>query len=124
MAVVAIKPTQMTSGTAVNITANTGTAINAANTNTIVYPQDGTLLLKIESAHADTAVTIAASDFGVAAGQGAKTYAVGNGLSHLIPIGASSQFKQSGGYITLSYGANSAGFVTPIVIPTVTAQVV
>lgn len=120
MGVVAITPTQMKSGTAVVITANTGTAIVAGNTNTIVYPKEGTLLLKIESGHANTAVTIAASDFGVAAGQGAKTYAVGNGVSHLIPIGASSQFKQSGGYITLSYHADSVGFVTPIVIPTVT----
>lgn len=121
MAVVAIAPTQLVSGTALVITAATGTAINVANSNTIVYPKEGELLLKIESGHANTAVTIAASDFAVAAGQGAKTYAVGNGVSQLIAIGSSSRFKQSGGYITLTYHADSVGYVTPIVMPTVTA---
>lgn len=117
MATVAITPTQLSKDTGVVITQGAGTAIVAANTNTILYPADGKLLLLIDSDHADTAATVAASDFGVSAGLGTETYSVGDTIQHLIVVGDSAQLKKAAGYISITWAANSAGYIRAFYMP-------
>lgn len=113
MAVTPITPSDLAvDGTAVVITAGTGTAINGANSMTVVYPKDKKLLLKIESSHANTAATIGVSDFGVAAGQGVYTLAVGNGVSKLFMVPPSSRLKLATNLISITWHADSTGFLT------------
>jgi hypothetical protein len=117
MATVAITPTRMVSDTGVVITPGAGTAIVAANTNTIAYPKDGELLITIDSNHADTAATIAASDYAVASGLGSTTLAVGDTVEKLFSIGESARYKLANGSISITWAANSAGFITAWYLP-------
>ena len=116
MATVAITPTQLSADTGVVITQGAGTAIVAANTNTIAYPEEGKLLLVVDSDHADTALTVGAG-FGVNSGQGSVEYAVGNTIEHLIVVGNSAQLKDADGNISITYATNSAGFVRAFYLP-------
>ena len=114
-----LTPTVLTANTAQVITAATGTAIVAEATDTIVYPKDGILIIKIESSHASTSASVAASDFGVAAGQGAVTYAVASGVSSLFVVGSSSRLIQADGTgISLTWATSSAGYITALNVPT------
>ena len=116
MATVAITPTQLEKNTGSVITQGAGTAIVAANTNTIAYPKDGQLLLVVDSDHADTALTVAAG-FGVEAGLGSVEYAVGNTVQHLIVVGDSARLKDADGNISITYATNSAGYVRAFYLP-------
>lgn len=116
MATVAITPVQLSADTGVVITQGAGTAIVEANTNTIAYPKEGKLLLLVDSDHADTALTVAAG-FGVNAGQGTVSYAVGNTIQHLIVVGNSAQLKNADGLISITYATNSAGYVRAFYLP-------
>lgn len=118
MATVALTPTQLSANTAAVITQGAGTAIVAANTNTIEYPADGELLILIDSDHADTAATIAASDFAVGAGKGALTVSVADTVQSMFFVGESARFLQSsGGKISITWAANSAGYIRCYYIP-------
>ncbi len=117
MAVTTITPTRLTKITGAVITPGAGTAINDANSMSIAYPKDGELLLTIDSNHADTAATIAASDFGVESGLGSLTFAVGDTVEHLIVVGDSARFKNADGNITITWATDSAGFVTAWYLP-------
>lgn len=113
MSVTAITPSDLAvDGTAVVITAGTGTAINPSNSMTVVYPKDKKLLIKIESSHANTAATIGVSDFGVAAGHGTFAMAVGNGVSKLFMVPESARLKLATGLISITWHADSAGYLT------------
>ena len=122
MAVVALTPTQIVANVAQVISQGAGTAIDPSNTNTIAYPQDGELIIIIDSDHANTAVTVEASDFAVGKGLGSKTFAVGNGLAHMVVLGGSNRFKKATGNIVLSYHGDSAGFLRLFYKPTVNAE--
>lgn len=117
MATVAITPTQLSKDDGSAITQGAGTAIVAANTNTILYPADGKLLLVIDSDHADTAATVAASDFGVNSGLGTVSYAVADTVSELIVVGDSAQLKKAAGYISITWATNSAGYIRAFYLP-------
>lgn len=120
MATVALTPTQLSVDTAAVITQGAGTAIVAANTNTISYPKDGELLILIDSDHADTAATIAVSDYGVAKGQGTVTYSVADTVQSLFVVGSSSRFKiAAGDKISITWAANSAGYIRAYYLPKV-----
>ena len=116
MATVAITPTQLSVDDGSAITQGAGTAIVAANTNTIAYPRDGKLLLVIDSDHADTAATVAAG-FGVAAGQGSVEYAVADTVSELIVVGPSSKLKNTSGNVSITWATNSAGYIRAFYLP-------
>jgi hypothetical protein len=114
-----LTPTVLTANTAQVITAASGTPIVAGATDTIVYPKDGILVIKIESSNDATSASVAASDFGVAAGQGAVTYAATNGVSSLFVVGSSSRLSQSAGTgISLTWATSSAGYITALNVPT------
>lgn len=116
MATVAITATQLSKMTGAVITQGAGTAIVEANTNKVLYPKDGQLLLVVDSDHADTALTFAAG-FGVEAGQGSTTCEVGSGIQHLIVIGDSARYKDADGYVSWTYATNSAGYVRAFKLP-------
>lgn len=118
MATVALTPVQLVSDTGVVITQGAGTAIVAANTNTIAYPKDGNLIILIDSDHADTAATLAAG-FGIDAQT--ETYAVGDTIQHMIVVGASTKFKNVSGLLSMTWAANSAGFIRCYYVPSVVA---
>lgn len=118
MATVALTPTQLTVDTAAVITQGAGTAIVAADTNTIPYPKDGELLILIDSDNAATEATIAVSDFGVSKGQGTASYAVANTVQSLFVVGSSSRFKiNAGDEISITWAAGSAGFIRAFYLP-------
>ena len=119
MAITALTPTRLVSMTGVVVTAGAGTAINDANSMTIPYPKDGELIITIDSNHADTAATVAASDYAVSAGLAPTTMAVGDTIIHMFVIGESAKYKKStDGLISLTWATNSAGFITTWYLPT------
>jgi hypothetical protein len=109
MAIVALTPVDLDSSAGAVITQGAGTAIVQANTNTIAYEKDDTLLIQVDSDHASTGMVVGAGDF-VDKGKGAQTYLVGSGISHLIKFGPSSRFK-SAGKLSITWATDSAGFV-------------
>lgn len=115
MAITVITPSQFVSDTAVVITAATGTSINTSNSMTIVYPQDGALLVKIESSNSATAATLAAG-FGVDAQT--EVYSVDSGVSSLYVVGSSSKIKSSGGKVVITWATSSAGYLSAFYLPT------
>lgn len=123
MAVTEITPTQASLDTAFALSQGAGTAINAANTMEIPYPKQGKLLIVIDSDHADTAATFSAG-FGVSAGLGALTVAVGNAAQSGVVL-SSDRLKvlkgdgasALGGVLQIAWAANSAGFVRAYYLP-------
>ena len=118
MAITALTPTRLVSMTGVVVTPGAGTAINTSNSMTIPYPKDGELLITMDSNHADTAATIAASDYAVSAGLAPTTLAVGDTEEHLFVVGESAKYKKADGLISITWAANSAGFITTWYLPT------
>lgn len=115
MAITVITPTRMTSDTAIVVTAGIGTAINTSNSMTVAFPKDGELLIYIDSNHADTAATIAAG-FGVDAQT--TLYEVDDTVASMFIVGSSAKNKSSGGLISITWAANSAGFLAAFYLPT------
>ena len=116
MAVVALTPVQLDYNDGSAITQGAGTAIVAANTNTIVVPRNGKLLVFVDSDHANTAATFAAGGFN-SAGQGSVAFAVANGVSELFVVGETSRLKNSSGLLSVSWAAGSAGFIRVFQLP-------
>jgi len=119
MAETTITPTLLTKAGSdgVVITPGAGTAINTANTMIVAYPKNSKLLLTIDSNHADTVATIAASDFAIEAGLGAVTYAVGDTVEHLLVVPDQARVRKADGNIDITWATNSAGFVTAWYLP-------
>ena len=117
MAITTLTATALTKETAQVITAGSGTAIDAANSMIVAYPKEGKLLIIIQSSNAATAATFAASDYFTAAGQGALTFAVGLGITHMIVFLSSDRFKQLDGTLEWTWAALSAGFVQVYTLP-------
>ena len=115
MAETAITPTQLTSDTAVVITAGTGTAINTSNYMTMAYPKDGQLLIKIQSTNDATSGVLTAG-FGVDAQT--ETYAATNGVTSLFVVGSSAKVKNSDGEIRIDWATSSAGYLQAFYLPT------
>ncbi len=117
MAVVAITPTTLVTGTeSADLPITAGTAINAANTNTIAYPKEGKLLLVLNNTFAGSkAITIAAGD-GIAKGLGAKTVTMAQDDVMFLIVN-SSRHKDDEGNITLSYAASMTGYVQAFYLP-------
>ena len=115
MATVALTPTQIVIGTEQAVTQGAGTAIVQANTNTIAYPDQGKLILWVDSDHASTAAVIAAGD-GIARDQGALTWAIGSAAAEVIVIN-SDRHKKDEGYISITWVTNSAGFIKAFYLP-------
>jgi len=115
MSVTTITPTQMVAGTAIVVTAGIGTAINTANTMSIAYPQQGKLLIYIDSDHTDTSASMAAGD-GVSAGLGAQAVAVGNTVASMFVVD-SDRVVNSSGNVVITWAANSAGFLAAWYLP-------
>ena len=117
MAITTLTATALTKETAQVITAGSGTAIDPANSMIVAYPREGKLLIIIQSAHASTAATFAASDYFTAAGQGTLEIAVGNGVTKLVVFLSSDRFKQLDGTLEWTWAALSAGFVQVYTLP-------
>jgi hypothetical protein len=117
MAVVAITPTALVTGTAsADLPVTAGTAINAANTNTIAYPKEGKLLLVLNNTYAGSKdITIAAGN-GLSAGQGALTITMAQDDVKFVIVN-SSRHKNTDGNIVLSYAASTTGFVQAFYLP-------
>lgn len=117
MGITVIVPTLMVKDESDEITAGVGTAINTGNTMTILYPKNGKLLIVIDSNHADTAATVAISDYFTGEGQGTKTIAVPDTEIHMFIVGDSARYKTKAGIISISWAANSAGFLHAFDLP-------
>ena len=115
MAETAITPTQMVAGIAIVVTPGIGTAINTSNTMHIPYPQQGKLLIYIDSNHASTSASMAAGD-GVSAGLGAQTVAVGDTVSAMFVVD-SDRVVDSDGEVVITWATDSAGFLAAWYLP-------
>lgn len=115
MATVAITATSLVKNTEQAVTQGAGTAIVEANTNKVLYPKEGKLLLWVDSDHADTALVIGAGDF-VAAGKGSLTWEIGDTTAEILIV-EGDRFKDSDGYISWTYATNSAGYVRAFNLP-------
>lgn len=117
MAVVAITPTELTVGTAsADLPITAGTAINAANTNTISFPKERKLLLVLNNTFAGSkAITISAGE-GVAKGQGDLTLTLAQDDVKFLIVDQA-RHKDFDGNITLSYAASMTGYVQAFTLP-------
>ena len=117
MAITVITATLMVKDESDEISAGVGTAINTSNTMTIAYPENGKLLIVIDSNHADTGAIIAVSDYFTGKGQGTKTILVPDNVAHMFIVGDSARYKTKAGLISISWVANSAGFLHAFLLP-------
>lgn len=124
MAVTEITPTQMVYNTGVEISQGAGTAINASNTMEFAYPKQGKLIIIVDSDHADTSASFAASDFAAGRGLGAVTFAVGNTKEYMIVVNSTQCVRKVGegsnslrDVLKITWAANSAGFVRAFYLP-------
>ena len=117
MAITVITPTLMVKDEPDEISAGVGTAINTSNTMTIIYPENGKLMIVIDSNHADTGCIIGASDYFTGKGQGSTTILVPDTEAHIFIVGDSARYKTKAGLISISWVANSAGFLHAFYLP-------
>ena len=96
-----------------------GTAFTDATTLDVAYPQQGKLLLIINSTYAgaNTAV-IAAGDY-IGSGVGTLTVVTAQNGVYYLPI-SSSRFKTGAagaGTVNITFGTSNTGFVRALIIP-------
>lgn len=93
-----------------------GTAIDATKTMQVLYPIEGKLLLVINNTFAGSKnFTLKAGSF-LSAGQGDYTFAVGqNDVVYLVV--SSTRFKDSDGYLNITFEDSTTGFVRAIALP-------
>lgn len=117
MATVAITPTTLSVNTvSADLPITAGTAIVAANTNTIAYPKEGKLLIILNNTFAGAKVfTFAAGDY-YSEGQGNLALSLAQDDVKYIVL-ESSRFKDSDGNINLTYEAATTGFVMAFYLP-------
>jgi len=115
MAETTITPAQMVAGTQIAVTPGVGTAINTANTMHIAYPQQGKLLIYIDSNHASTSASMAAGD-GVSKDLGAQTVAVGDTVTAMFVVD-SDRVVDSDGEVVITWATDSAGFCAAWYLP-------
>jgi hypothetical protein len=96
-----------------------GTAFTDATSLDCVFPQEGKLLLVINSTYAGAnSVVIAAGDF-IGAGVGNLTVTTAQNGVYYIPI-SSTRFKTGAagaGTVNITFGTSNTGFVRALIIP-------
>ena len=107
--------TALSMNTGSAVTQGAGTAIVEANTDRVLYPRHGKLIIWIDSDHADTVATFTAGTL-LASGKGTLEHAVGNATAEIIVID-SDRFKDDDGYVNWTWATNSAGFVRCFTLP-------
>ena len=107
--------TQLAINTGSAVTQGAGEAIVGANTDRVLYPRHGKLIIWIDSDHADTVATFTAGNM-IAAGKGTLAHAVGNATAEVIVID-SDRFVDSSGYVNWTWATNSAGYVRCFYLP-------
>lgn len=115
MATTTITPTTISKNSGQLVTQGTGTAINTSNTMEIAYPDEGRLLVLIDSDNAATSATFAAG-FGVDSGLGSLAVAVADTKMTAVVLD-SARFKDSSGNLSITWAASSAGFVQAYYLP-------
>jgi hypothetical protein len=118
MAVTAITPAQLAYNTAsADLPDAGGTAIDAADTMSFVYPKEGKLLIELNNTFAGSKdFTFTASDFGVARGQGNLVIAMAQDDVRFVVL-ESSRFKHADGKCHLGFAASTTGFVKAFYLP-------
>jgi hypothetical protein len=99
-----------------------GTAIVHAATDTIVYPQEGKLLLILNNTFAGAKIVTIEAGNAIGAGVGAMDVSIAQDAVEFLVVD-SSRFKTfgvaatGGGVLTLNYEAGMTGFVMAVTLP-------
>jgi hypothetical protein len=117
MAVTVVTPAQLEFNTmSADLPLAAGTAIDAANTMTFLYPKEGKLLIELNNTFAGAKVFTFAAGVGTASGLGALALELAQDDVRYVVL-SSDRLKDAAGKVTLSFAASTTGFVKAFYLP-------